>query len=382
MTVSSVLGFVSLAGWLMVIAGVAIAITNASQNRSGRPGVFLAGVGLVIGLLFFIASTGLVEVGATEVAVVFQSVGGDPATHGLWPNPLLPGVHIIVPIINEPFIYSTEVQTYTMSKTPTEGQIAGDDSVSVLTSDGQQVSIDVSVLYSIDPAKANLVHLQFQSRYQDDFVRPTVRSVIRDTASGYTVEDLYGPKRTDMQQKAHDVIAAKFSDNGFILRDLPVRNIMFSDQFIKAIEAKQVASQQAQQAVQESERVRTLAKGQADAAVTAAQGQADAAVEQAKGDAQAIELRAAADAQALGLISEQLLKNPQLIEWRYIEKLAQDVRLVLVPSNSPFLFGMNGLQNGTPGSTTLRAASAVQSVQSGQPTAESPAATPQATATP
>src|SRR5258708_38609336 len=186
MTVSSILGFVSLAGWLMVIAGVAIAITNASQNRSGRPGVFLALVGLVIGLLFFIASTGLVEVGATQVAVVFQSVGGDPATNGLWPNPLLPGVHIIVPIINQPYIYSTEIQTYTMSKTPAEGQVSGDDSVSVLTNDGQQVSIDVSVLYSIDPAKVNQVHLRYQDRFHDAFLRPTERSVVRDTASRFS----------------------------------------------------------------------------------------------------------------------------------------------------------------------------------------------------
>lgn len=376
MTLGALLGFVSLAGWLMVIGGAAIAITNASQNRSGRPGIFLAMIGLVVGLLFFIASTGLVEVGPTEVGVVFQRIGGDAATSGLWPTPLQPGVSIIVPIIDEPFIYSTGIQTYTMSKTPTEGQVQGDDSVSVLTSDGQPVSIDVSVLYSIDATKVNTVHLRYQDRYQDAFVRPTVRAVIRDTASGYSVEDLYGPKRTEMESKARDAISAKFTENGFLLKDLPVRNITFSDTFLKAIDAKNVASQQAQQAVQEAERARTLAKGQADAAVTAAQGSADAAVAQAKGDAQAIELRAAADAHALALISEQLLKDPQLIQWRYIERLAQDVKLVLVPSNSPFLFDVNGLQNGLQDNSTIRGAA--QPGQS-QSTTQPPAATPQAT---
>ena len=57
--------------------------------------------------------------------------------------------------------------------------------------------------------------------------------------------------------------------------NLLVRNITFSDQFLKAIDAKNVAAQQAQQAIQEAERARTLAKGQADAAVTAAQGRAE-----------------------------------------------------------------------------------------------------------
>src|SRR5258708_12745808 len=82
MTLSSILGFVSLAGWLMLIAGAGIAITNISQNRSGRPGILLAAAGLVVGLLFFIASTGLVEVGATEFPALFQSpLATHPPTH-------------------------------------------------------------------------------------------------------------------------------------------------------------------------------------------------------------------------------------------------------------------------------------------------------------
>jgi len=58
MNLSSLLGFVSLIGFVMVIAGVAIAISNASQRRSGRPGVMLAVAGLVIGLIFAAASSG------------------------------------------------------------------------------------------------------------------------------------------------------------------------------------------------------------------------------------------------------------------------------------------------------------------------------------
>ncbi len=345
MSLSSLLGFISLVGWITVIVGAAIAITNASQNRLARPGIMLALVGLVIGVLFFIASSGLIVVGATEVAVVFQSVGGDPATNSLWPTPLGPGVHIIVPIINETTIYSTEVRNYTMSKTPNEGAVSGDDSVAVRTNDGQQVYIDVSVLYSVDPAKVNFVHLKYKNRFEDDFVRPTVRAAVRDVISGYKVEDLYGSRRTEIESKIQDNVSALFPDNGLVLKSLLLRNITFSDEFIQAVEQKQVAQQQAEQAKQEADRQRTLAQGQADAAVTNAKGQASAAVEQAKGDAQAIQLRAAADAQALALINEQISKNPALIQWRYIEKLAGNVSLILMPSNSPFLFDLQSLLN-------------------------------------
>jgi prohibitin 2 len=375
MNLSTILGFISLVGWVMVIAGAAMAISNAAQRRSGRPGVLLAVAGLVVGIIFFAASLGLILVGPTEVGVVFQSVGGDPSTNSLWPTPLGPGVHIIVPVINQTFIYTTEVQNYTMSKTAAEGAKYGDDSVQALTKDGQQVSFDVSVLFSVDPTKANLIHLKFQDRYIDDFVRPTVRSIIRDVLSGYNVEQLYGLARTEITGKIFDAAAAKFPDAGLTLKDLLVRNITFSDEFIKAVEQKQVALQQAEQANQEAARVRTLAQGQADAAVTTAKGASDATVARAQGDAQAIELRAAADAKALALINEQISKNPLLLQWRYIDKLAQNISMVLIPSNSPYLFDIQ----------SMMAQAGKASAANAQPPAAStpePTATPQPATTP
>ncbi|MFN7211015.1 MAG: hypothetical protein ACK4P1_11610, partial [Aggregatilineales bacterium] len=69
MTLNSILGFLSLAGWLAVLAGVGIAISNAAQNRPTRGGIALASIGLLTGVIFFLASAGLVTVGATQVAV-------------------------------------------------------------------------------------------------------------------------------------------------------------------------------------------------------------------------------------------------------------------------------------------------------------------------
>jgi len=372
MGLNSVLLFLALLGALMVIGGFGIAVSNAAQNRSGRPGVVLALIGLVVAVVFFIAGTGVVTVDATQVAVVFQSVGGDPSNGSLWPTPLGPGVHIIVPFINTPTIYSTVIQSYTMSKTPTEGQQQGDDAVTILTNDGQTVQIDLSIQYRIDPAKANTLHLKFQDRFQNDFVRPTTRSVVRDIASGYSVEQLYSSGRNEIEPKVTAQLTPIFSDSGLQLVSVLLRGITFSDTFVKAIEDKQIAGQQAQQAIQEAARARTLAQGQADAAVTAAQGRANSNVAEAKGEAQAIELRAAADAQALGLINEQLQKNPQLLQWRYIDKLGPDVKMVLIPSNSPFLFNLQDIQNSVQGGSSAPASTPT-------PTGTN---TPQPTATP
>lgn len=354
MSISALLGFLSLAGWIMVVAGGAIAINNASRNNSIRPGVLLALAGIIIGVLFFMFSSGVVQVSPDEVAVVFKQVGGDPAQNSLDPNPLGPGVHIIIPVINVPTIYSTRIQTYTMSKTANEGTVSGDDSVQTRTKDGQQVYIDVSVLYRVNPPDANLIHIKWQNRYEADFVRPTVRAAIREVISAYAVEDAYGEKRTEIQAKVRDAVAPKFKDNGLFLSDLLLRNITFSDEYIKAVEQKQVAQQDAQRAIQEADRVRTQAKGQADAAVLTAKGESDALAARAEGEASAIRTRAKAEADALALVNEQISKNPLLLQYTYIQKLASNVSLVLLPSNSPFLFDAQSLINGskTAGVTT------------------------------
>ena len=49
-------------------------------------------------------------------------------------------------------------------------------------------------------------------------------------------------------------------------------------------------------------------------------------------------LRAEADAQALALINEQISQNPDLIQWRYVDTLSDNIDVMLLPSNSPFVF--------------------------------------------
>ncbi len=365
MNVSTLLGFISLAGWVMVIAGAAIAISNAAQNRNGRPGVLLALAGLLIGVLFFVISQGVVEVGPNQVAVVFQRIGGDPKTSSLWPQPLKPGIHIITPIINEATVYSTRTLNYTMVGKVNEGAVSGNDAVEARTKDGQEVYVDATVLFSIDSNRVNDIHLRWQNRFESDFVRPTVRAAIREVISGYAAEDVYGEKRGTIPTDVRTMIEPKFAENGLQLNDLLIRNVTFSEVFVKAIEAKQVAQQQVEQAKQDAERARTAAKGQADAAVLTAKGDADSAIERARGEAQSIEVRAAADAKALALINEQISKNPLLVQWRYIEKLAQNITLALIPSNSPYLFDLQTLINqaGKPGTSSSNGSGSTQPEQ-------------------
>jgi len=355
MNISSIFGLLAFLGLALAVGGVALGINNSLNRRSARPGSLLALLGVILAAVFFILSAGVVQIASNEVAVLFQPFSGDPNVGRLSKEPLGPGIHVIIPGINVPTVYSTRLLTYTMSGITNEGQQVGDDSIKARTKDGQQVDLDVSIVFGVNPSSVNQLHLKWQNRFETEFVRPTSREAAREVVSFFSVEEIYGEKRTEIKSRIFDALKPKFDGNGLLLADVLVRNITFSPEYIKAIEQKQVAFQDAERAKQEAERVRTQAKGQADAAVLTAQGESDSLAARARGEATAITLRAQAEATALGLINEQLQKNPLLIQYQYVQKLSEKVSVILLPSNSPFLFDAQSLlglgANGTPAAT-------------------------------
>ncbi len=181
-----------------------------------------------------------------------------------------------------------------MSIAPNEGAIQGDDSITARTSDGQEIFVDASVIYAIDPNKVVQVHIDWQKRYDAELVRPLARGVIRDVVSQYKVEEVVTSKRVEMISQISTDMNQKLQDNGLSLVNFILRNITFSPEYAASVEQKQVAEQLAQQAKfvveqrrQEAEQARQVAQGQADAVVINAQGAADARIIQAQAEAQA-----------------------------------------------------------------------------------------------
>jgi prohibitin 2 len=321
---------ISLVLSLLAIGGLAIAgfgvflITQAVQRRdTTRGGVLLTAVGLVIAAIFFVMGAGVVEIKADEVGVVFNTLNGDLAA-----TPLGPGMHIIIPGIQEVTIYSVAQQEYTMSGKTGEGAVQGDDAVEALTNDGQQVRLDVTIIYRISPSKANDIHVNWQNRYQNGLVRPTIRSVAREVVGQFDVQEIYSEKRAELGVEIQAQAETLMARDGLEVIDVLVRNIVFSQEYVNSIEQKQVAQQQALEA-----QFRVEQKKQ----------EAEQAREEARGKADAAEIAATGEAEALRLINEQLTQNPALLQWRYIENLSDNVQLILIPSNSPYLFDMQSL---------------------------------------
>jgi regulator of protease activity HflC (stomatin/prohibitin superfamily) len=305
-----------------------LALVRAGRNQSSKGIGSTAVVVLVIAGILTLLGSGLVYVESNERGVVKTIRAG-----GIRPQALEPGLHWILPVVEQVVTYSISNQTYTMSAVALEGQVQGDDSIRARTKDGQEVVIDASVIYQIDPAKVVPLHIVWQERYENGIVRPEARGVIRDAVSQYGVEEVVSSKRAEMVQIITDELGASLSENNLHLIDFVLRDIHFSEEYAAAVEQKQIAEQQAQQArltveqkKQEAEQARQVAQGQADAAVIAAQGAAEARLIQAEAEAKANELLAAS-----------LENNPELLQYQYILKLSPGVQTIFIPSGNQFI---------------------------------------------
>jgi regulator of protease activity HflC (stomatin/prohibitin superfamily) len=158
-----------------------------------------------------------------------------------------------------------------MSAIHNEGANEGDDAIRVLSNDGLEVVIDLTVLYRISPESAPKIFKQIGENYNDKIVRPVTRTRIRDNAVYYDAVALYSTKRNEFQQRIFSSIEDDFKKRGLILEQLLIRNINLPASVKTTIESKINAEQEAQKMQfvlqkekQEAERKRVEAQGIAD----------------------------------------------------------------------------------------------------------------------
>jgi len=329
MNIGSILQALGTFAGLGFIGLLVLIVARASRQQSTKSLTPVTITLLVIAILFTTVGSGLVFLQANEYGVVISAF----QPQGYRTQALGPGLHWIIPFVESVQKYSIARQTYTMSSATSEGQVQGDDSIQARTKDGQQIFIDASVIYAADPTQLIQLHITWQNRYEENVVRPVARAAIRNAVSQFGVEELVSTKRAELEQAIRTEIETKLKENNIIMSDFLLRNIRFSDEYAAAVEQKQVAEQQAQQAKfvveskkQEAEQARQTAQGQADAAVITAQGAAEAQIIQAE-----------AQAKANDLIGQSLQKNPEILQYQYILKLSPGVQTIFIPSGNQFI---------------------------------------------
>jgi regulator of protease activity HflC (stomatin/prohibitin superfamily) len=251
---------------LIAVLGLIILIVSIVMKRSPEPSSHFAGITRTVGIIVVIlglavSSVKIIDPGKVGVQVIFGKVQD---------NVLESGLHIINPVVDVT-TFSVQTENYTMSAKDSEGQVQGDDAIRVLSSDGLEVTIDLSVLYRLNPAKAPFILQNIGVDYENKIVRPVTRTAIRDNAVNYQAVDLYSTKREEFQAKINQTITANFAKNGLEVQQILVRNISLPTSVKASIESKINAEQDAQKMQfvlqkerQEADRKRVEAQGIAD----------------------------------------------------------------------------------------------------------------------
>ena len=245
----------------IIIIGVANFLLNPNNvySKFKRPVQIVGVVFITIGVLNSCIKQ--IDAGQIGVKSLFGKIDDDI---------LMSGLNFINPLVDVKAI-DIKTQNYTMSGVHDEGQKAGDDAIRVLTADGLEVTIDLTVLYRVVPSEAPRLLKETGLDYNDKIVRPLTRTKIRDNAVYYDAVALYSSKRDTFQARIFNSIEKDFKSRGLILEQLLVRNITLPTSVKASIESKINAEQDAQKMQfvlqkekQEAERKRVEAQGIAD----------------------------------------------------------------------------------------------------------------------
>ena len=160
------------------------------------------------------------------------------------------------------------------------------------SSDLQQVSLEVRVLYRVPESSVVQIYKEFAGDPFDSLIAPRVQEALKEVTASQTAEQIV-KNREEIKQKA--ITAAKLKIGTLLtLVDVVIRNIDLSPELERAIEAKMVAEQQAAQA--RFTQVQT-------------QTEAETAIIRASGEAKAITVR-----------GEALKLNPAFLRLQIVER--------------------------------------------------------------
>lgn len=188
------------------------------------------------------------------------------------------------------------------------------DQLDSFSSETQNVFIKATINYEVEPEDIQNLYRNVGPNYFDKLVPTRVNQIFKDETVKYRAVEI-APNREEIRATVLARIKAELQPFSIKLNDLLIDNISFSPEFTHAIEEKQIATQNAQTAQNR---------------VKQAQFEADQLIEKAQGEAAAYRLR-------------QKNLTPLLVQQNAIDKLNDNVQIMIVPSNNNLFLNPQGL---------------------------------------
>ncbi|HAX78462.1 MAG TPA: band 7 protein [Cyanobacteria bacterium UBA11372] len=170
------------------------------------------------------------------------------------------GIHFIIPVVNTVKKLSVQVQKQEIS-------------AEASSKDLQDVFTDVALNWHIVPEEANVLYQQIgdESKVIDRIINPAVEEVLKAVMAKYTAEEII-TKRENVKAGVDETLTIRLADYHVAVDDISLVHVHFSERFSNAVEAKQIAEQEAKRAGY----VALKALKQAEAKVYLAKGEAEA----------------------------------------------------------------------------------------------------------
>ncbi|MDO5521245.1 MAG: prohibitin family protein [bacterium] len=198
---------------------------------------------------------------------------------------LTQGLHVVSPFkkINS---YSVATEQAYLSRDEKEGS-EDDDSFTIPTSDGKTVNVDLEFSYHFDsdvlPQTFTTFKGQSGSSIEQTFIRGKIKAWTSEVSSTFSVIDIYGEKRAELNTKVLDHVKTKFSEYGIIIDSVNFSRISLDEKTEEAIQQRinkqqelETAKLESQKATIEAEKKKIQAEADAQAKIIAAEAEAKA----------------------------------------------------------------------------------------------------------
>jgi len=219
--------------------------------KNGKRIILTVLIGLIVLVTVFKSS---VTINGGQGGVLFKTFSGGIDTENTYGE----GWHLIAPW-NDMITYEVRQQEVL-------------EDMAVLSSNGLEISLEVSAWYQPMFKDLPKLHQEKGQNYLDRVVKPAIRSASRSVIGRYTPEEIYSTKRDAIQLEIN-VETKKVLDKQYIqLNEILVRDITLPSTIKTAIEGKLRQEQESleyefklQKAKKEAEKVIIEAQGKADA---------------------------------------------------------------------------------------------------------------------
>jgi regulator of protease activity HflC (stomatin/prohibitin superfamily) len=199
--------------------------------RRARREAALSALGLLYGMSIVVVPSGWAGIRVSQL-------------WGTRPGALPPGVHVLKPLLEDVVLYDTRDHLW-----PAAAGKSAPEPLSVQSKEGLVVGLQIGVRYRLDPQRLAHIHADLPPDVDADLVPVVVASAFREVVPNYMVREVFATRREEVRQRAFDLITAKLGEDGIVVKDVMLRDIVLPAEYAKGLEALLVRQQQAERMV-------------------------------------------------------------------------------------------------------------------------------------